>query len=45
VKKGWDEAYSPEALAAAVESLSDQPLGYRLNIFIARLCFRGIYFQ
>jgi radical SAM superfamily enzyme YgiQ (UPF0313 family) len=44
VKKGWDEAYSPEALAAAVESLSDQPLGYRLNIFIARLCFRGIYF-
>jgi radical SAM superfamily enzyme YgiQ (UPF0313 family) len=44
VKKGWDEAYGPEALAAAVESLSDQPLGYRLNIFIARLCFRGIYF-
>jgi len=44
VKHGWNESYSPEALAAAVESLSDQPLGYRLNIFIARLCFRGIYF-
>src|SRR5271169_5979139 len=44
VKHGWAEAYSPEALAAAVESLNDQPLGYRVNIFLARLCFRGIYF-
>jgi hypothetical protein len=44
VKHGWDQAYSPEALAHAVESMKDQPLGYRLNIFIARLCFRGIYF-
>ncbi len=44
VKYGWDQAYSPEALAGAVNSLSDQPLGYRINIFLARLCFRGIYF-
>ncbi|HKM85560.1 MAG TPA: radical SAM protein [Terriglobales bacterium] len=44
VNHGWAEAYSPEALAAAVESLNDQPLGYRINIFLARLCFRGIYF-
>jgi radical SAM superfamily enzyme YgiQ (UPF0313 family) len=44
VKHGWSEAYSPEALAQAVNSLDDQPLGQRLNIFIARLCFRGIYF-
>ena len=44
VNHGWDEAYSPEALAHAVESLADQPLGYRVNIFLARLCFRGIYF-
>ena len=27
-----------------MESLADQPLGYRVNIFLARLCFRGIYF-
>jgi hypothetical protein len=27
-----------------VESLNHKPLGYRINIFIARLCFRGIYF-
>ncbi len=23
---------------------TDEPLGYRINIFLARLCFRGIYF-
>jgi len=44
VNYGWAQAYSPKALAQAVDSLSDQPLGYRINIFIARLCFRGIYF-
>jgi hypothetical protein len=44
VKYGWAQAYSPEALARAVDSLNNQPLGYRINIFVARLCFRGIYF-
>jgi len=44
VNYGWAHCYSPEALAQAVESLDDQPLGYRVNIFLARLCFRGIYF-
>jgi radical SAM superfamily enzyme YgiQ (UPF0313 family) len=44
VNRGWEQAYSAEALAQAVESLNDQPLGYRVNIFLARLCFRGIYF-
>jgi hypothetical protein len=44
VRYGWDHSYSPEALAHAVDLLDDQPLGYRINIFLARLCFRGIYF-
>jgi radical SAM superfamily enzyme YgiQ (UPF0313 family) len=44
VNYGWDHSYSPEALAHAVELLDDEPLGYRINIFLARLCFRGIYF-
>ena len=44
VRYGWDHAYSPEALAHAVDSLYDQPLGYRMNIFLARLCCRGVYF-
>ena len=44
VKYGWTHSYSPDALADAVEALDDQPLGYRINIFLARLCFHGIYF-
>jgi radical SAM superfamily enzyme YgiQ (UPF0313 family) len=44
VNYGWAHAYSPEGLAQAVQALDDQPLGYRINIFLARLCFRGIYF-
>jgi hypothetical protein len=44
VNYGWSHAYSPEAVAQAVDSLDDQALGYRVNILIARLCFRGIYF-
>ena len=55
IATGWSEpvpgrelqplkSSSPEALAQAVDSLDDQPLGYRINIFLARLCFRGIYF-
>ena len=44
VNYGWSDCYGPRAIAQAVDSLDDQPLGYRVNIFIARLCFRGIYF-
>ncbi len=44
VKYGWARSYSPEAMTQAVDSLKDKRLGYRINIFIARMCFRGIYF-
>ena len=44
VKRGWAKSYSPEAIAKAVASVAHKPLGYRVNILIARLCFRGIYF-
>ena len=44
VKYGWSHAYGPKAIAEAVDSLHDQAIGYRVNILIARLCFRGIYF-
>jgi radical SAM superfamily enzyme YgiQ (UPF0313 family) len=44
VNYGWSGSYSPEAIAKAVDSLADKSLGYRINIFVARLCFRGIYF-
>jgi hypothetical protein len=41
---GWAHSYSPEALAQTVAALDDQHVGDRVNIFLARLCFRGIYF-
>jgi radical SAM superfamily enzyme YgiQ (UPF0313 family) len=44
VKYGWVHAYSSEAIEKAVNSFAHKPLGYRINIFIARMCFRGIYF-
>jgi len=44
VRLGWAKSYSPEAIGKAVDALDHKPLGYRINIFIARLCFRGIYF-
>jgi radical SAM superfamily enzyme YgiQ (UPF0313 family) len=44
VKYAWEHAYSPEAIAHAVHSFDYKPVCYRINIFIARLCFRGIYF-
>src|SRR6204780_6255 len=44
VKYGWAHTYSPEAIAQAVGSFSHKPLAYRINILVARLCFRGIYF-
>jgi radical SAM superfamily enzyme YgiQ (UPF0313 family) len=44
VNYGWAHSYSSEALAQAVASLDDEHIGDRINIFLARLCFRGIYF-
>jgi len=44
VKYGWAHSYSPEAVAHAVDSLNTKPLGFRVNILLSRLCFRGIYF-
>jgi radical SAM superfamily enzyme YgiQ (UPF0313 family) len=44
VRRGWSDSYSPEAIARAVDSIDHKPVGYRINILIARLCFRGIYF-
>ena len=44
VKQGWTSCYSAEAIAHAVSSVHNKQLGYRINILVARLCFRGIYF-
>jgi radical SAM superfamily enzyme YgiQ (UPF0313 family) len=44
VKYGWEKSYNPQAIAKALEAVAHKPLGYRVNILISRLCFRGIYF-
>ena len=44
VNYGWAQSYNADALEHAVDSLDHELLGYRVNIFLARLCFRGIYF-
>ena len=44
VRYAWSDAYSPEALADAVNALDSAGFGNQVNMFLARLCFRGIYF-
>jgi radical SAM superfamily enzyme YgiQ (UPF0313 family) len=44
VKYAWAHSYSSEAISHAVNSLGHKAVGYRINILVARLCFRGIYF-
>jgi radical SAM superfamily enzyme YgiQ (UPF0313 family) len=44
VKYAWAHCYDPEAIAHAVHSLEHKQVGYRINILVSRLCFRGIYF-
>ncbi|HJQ67742.1 MAG TPA: radical SAM protein [Blastocatellia bacterium] len=44
VNHAWNNSYSPEGIGRAVDSLSHKHFGHRINILIARLCFRGIYF-
>ena len=44
VRYGWEKSYNPQAIAKALAAVAHKPLGYRVNILISRLCFRGIYF-
>jgi hypothetical protein len=44
VNHAWNNSYSAQGIEKAVGSMRDKHLGHRINILIARLCFRGIYF-
>lgn len=44
VLHAWASSYSAEAIERAVDAIDEKSIGYRINMFIARLCFRGIYF-
>ena len=40
----WSSSYSPQRNAAAIDSISDQPVADRITHLVSRLFFRGIYF-
>jgi radical SAM superfamily enzyme YgiQ (UPF0313 family) len=42
--QAWTASYSPERNEQALDSISDQPLQYRMIHLVMRLFFRGIYF-
>ncbi|MGE5647351.1 MAG: B12-binding domain-containing radical SAM protein [Acidobacteriota bacterium] len=44
VAQAWKESYSPAATRAALGSIRNEPVPYKISHLIARLFFRGIYF-
>jgi radical SAM superfamily enzyme YgiQ (UPF0313 family) len=44
INHAWANSYSPKGIASAIDSISDEHIGRRMTLLIARLCFRGIYF-
>jgi radical SAM superfamily enzyme YgiQ (UPF0313 family) len=44
VREAWERTYDAKGIGEAVETMSEKHWGHRVNILIARLCFRGIYF-
>ncbi|NNE67838.1 MAG: radical SAM protein [Pyrinomonadaceae bacterium] len=40
----WERSYSPERNAAALASIEDAPIQFRISHLVSRLFFRGIYF-
>src|SRR5829696_6437853 len=43
-RRAWKSSYSPQRNGQAVDAISNEPLKYRISLFVARLFFRGIYF-
>jgi radical SAM superfamily enzyme YgiQ (UPF0313 family) len=43
-RRAWEQSYSPERNAQAVEAIAGHDLQYRLGMLVSRLFFRGIYF-
>ena len=44
VNYAWTNSYSPAATKRALDSISDEPVPYKISHFVARIFFRGIYF-
>jgi hypothetical protein len=44
LNQAWEQSYSPERNARAIDSLRDKPIDHRIMHAITRFIFRGIYF-
>jgi radical SAM superfamily enzyme YgiQ (UPF0313 family) len=44
VRGAWLNSYSAEATARAIDSISAEPVPYKISHLVARIFFRGIYF-
>lgn len=44
VTKAWEDSYSAEATAQAIEAIRHEPVPYKISHLLARMFFRGIYF-
>jgi radical SAM superfamily enzyme YgiQ (UPF0313 family) len=44
LNQAWEQSYSPERNASAIDSIRDKPIDHRIMHLITRLIFRGIYF-
>lgn len=44
IRSGWGMAYSPEAVYDRMRKTRNRPFFERLIIFVANLCFRGVFF-
>ncbi len=45
IHQAWTDSYSPAATRAALDRIRQEPVPYKISHFIARMFFRGIYFQ
>lgn len=44
IRSGWKMAYSPEAIFRRMRKTRNRPFFERLIVFVANLCFRGVFF-
>jgi radical SAM superfamily enzyme YgiQ (UPF0313 family) len=44
IRSAWGLAYAPEAIYNRVRKMRNRPLFERLIVFVANLCFRGVFF-
>lgn len=44
IRTGWGMAYAPDAIYSRLRRMRNRPFFERLIVFVANLCFRGVFF-